>query len=277
MDWNKSNAILIAAFVILNIILFTVFYNNSFSEEYNVMSDEQFVTSVEELLKQKNITINCDIPEDTYILPVLDTEYEIIKVNNELLNQYLGAGVEAVEDVFVYNNEKAETLEIIDGKKIRFTIRDKVQGKIEDEENIIKKINDFIEEKNIDADSYNENFKYVSDDGCVYIYTQKFNDYSIDNSYMYFFADAEGIYKFEMQQIASLTEIMGKVRTISAVEALTRLLTYDEIKDKEIINIEMTYYSAEDENWYKITRINSDPTWKVEFSDGSQKHLSSVD
>jgi len=277
MDWNKSNAILIVAFVILNIILFTSFYNNSFSEEYNVMSDDQFVTSVEELLKQKNITINCDIPEDTYILPVLDTEYEIIKVSNELLNQYLGTGVEAVEDVFVYNNEKAETLEVIDGKKIRFTIRDKVQGKTDDEEKIIKEINDFIEQKNIDANSYSENFKYVSDDGCVYIYTQKFNEYSIDNSYMYFFADAEGIYKFEMQKIASLKEIMGKVRTVSAVEALTRLLTYDEIKDKEITNIEMTYYSAEDENWHNITRINADPTWKVEFSDGSQKHLTSID
>jgi len=278
MDWNKSNSILIAAFVILNVILFTVFYNNSFSEQYNVMSDEQFVISVEELLKQKNITINCDIPEDTYILPVLDTEYEIIKVNSELLNQYLGAGIEAVDDVFVYNNEKSETLEIIDGKKIRFTIRDKVQGKIEDEENITNEINDFIEQKNIDADSYNENFKYVSDDGgCIYIYTQKFNEYSIDNSYMYFFVDAEGIYKFEMQRIASLTEIMGKVRTVSSIEALTRLLTYDAIKDKEITNIEMTYYSVEDENWHNITRINADPTWKVEFSDGSQKHLSGVD
>ncbi|MDW5300061.1 MAG: two-component system regulatory protein YycI [Sedimentibacter sp.] len=277
MDWNKSNTILIVAFVILNIFLLVSFYNNSFSEEYNVMSDEQFVMSVEELLKQKNITINCDIPKDTYILPVLDTNYEMIKVNNEIVNQYLGAGVEAVKDVFVYNNEKGEMLEIIDGKKLRFTIRDKVQGKIEDEENIIKEINNFIKDKNIDAYSYNESFKYISDDGCMYMYTQKFNDYSIDNSYMNFFADAKGIYKFEMQQITSMTEIMGKVRAVPAIEALTRLLTYDEIKDKEITNIEITYYSREDENWYKITRINSDPTWKVEFSDGTQKHLSSLD
>jgi len=277
MDWNKSNTILIVAFVILNIFLFVSFYNNSFSEEYNVMSDEQFVISVEKLLKKKNITINCNIPEDTYILPVLDTEYEIIKASNELLNQYLGEGVEAVEDVFVYNNENGEMLEIIDGKKLRFTMRDKVLGKIENQENITKEINDFIEEKNIDSGGYTENFKHVSDDGCIYIYTQKFNDYSMDNSYMYFFADAEGIYKFEMQQISSVMEIMGKVRTISAMEALTRLITYDDIKDKEITNIEMAYYSAENENWHNITRINSDPTWKIKFSDGSQKHLSSVD
>ena len=88
MDWNKSNTILIVAFIILNIFLFISFYNNTFSEEYDVMSDEQFVTSVEDLLKQKNIKINCSIPSDTYILPVLETEYDIVQVDNELLNKY---------------------------------------------------------------------------------------------------------------------------------------------------------------------------------------------
>lgn len=277
MDWNKSNTILIVAFIIINIFLLASFYNNTFSEEYNVMADEQFVTSVEELLKQKNITINCNIPSDTDVLPVLDTEYEIIQVNNDLLNNYLGAGVEAVEDVYVYNNENGETLEIIDGKKLRYTIREKTSGKSESEEIITKKINDFLKAKNIDAKGYTENYKYVSDDYCLYIYTQNYNGYSVDNSYMYFFADSQGIYKFEMQRIKTMTEIMGKVRTVPAIEALTRLLTYEEVKDKEITNIEMTYYSEEDENWQYMTRINSDPTWKVKFSDGSQKHLPSVD
>jgi len=241
------------------------------------MSDEQFVGSVEGLLKQKNITINCSIPEDTYVLPVLETEYEIIQVNNELLNKFLGAGVEAVEGVYSYNNDKFQTLEIIDGKKLRYTIREKVAGKANNEENITQEINDFIKEKNIDAAGYSQNYKYVSDDGCMYVYTQRYNEYSMDNSYMYFFADTEGIYKFEMQRITSVMEIMGKVHTVSAIEALPRLLTYDDIKNKEITDIEMTYYSAEDENWQNITRINSDPTWKIKFSDGSQKHLSSVD
>ena len=277
MDWNKSNTILIVAFIIINIFLFISFYNNTFSEEYDVMSDEQFVTSVEDLLKQKNIKINCSIPSDTYILPVLETEYDIIQVDNELLNKYLGPGIEAVEDVYMYNNKNGETLEIVDGKKLRYTIREKISGNIENEETVTEEINNLIKAKNIDAKGYSENYKFVSDDYCIYIYTQKYNELSVDNSYMYFFADSQGIYKLEMQRITSLTEIMAKVRTVSAIEALTRLLTYEDIKDKEITNIEMTYYSEEDENWQYITRINSDPTWKVKFSDGTQKHLPSVD
>ncbi|MFA9423935.1 MAG: two-component system regulatory protein YycI, partial [Sedimentibacter sp.] len=142
---------------------------------------------------------------------------------------------------------------------------------------ITKEITDFVDNKNIEFEGYSQNYKYVSEDYCFYMYTQSYDGYSVDNSYMYFFVDSQGIYKIEIQRIASLTEIMGKVRTISAIEALTRLLTYDEIKDKEITNIEMTYYTEEAENWQNITRINSDPTWKIKFSDGSQKHLASVD
>jgi hypothetical protein len=94
---------------------------------------------------------------------------------------------------------------------------------------------------------------------------------------MYFFVDNEGIYKFEMQRIISVDEIPEKIRTIYAIEALPRILTYQEIKNKEIIKIEMTYYSAEDENWHNIERINSDPTWKVIFSDGTQIHLPGIE
>jgi hypothetical protein len=94
---------------------------------------------------------------------------------------------------------------------------------------------------------------------------------------MYFFVDKEGIYKFEMQRIISVTEITEKVRTIHAIEALPRIMTYPEINNKEIEKIQITYYSVEDDNWQNIERINSDPTWKVIFSDGTQKHLPGID
>ncbi|WP_019227386.1 two-component system regulatory protein YycI [Sedimentibacter sp. B4] len=277
MDWNKSNTILIIAFVILNIILLASYFNNAHTEDYNVMNDEQFVESVEELLKQKNITVNCEISEQTYVMPILDTEYEMIDINNEIIQNYLGSGVEAVEDVYVYNNDNGETLEIINGKKLSYTIREKIQGKHPTEDEMSVLINDFVEEKNISMEGYTENRTYVAEDSCVYSFTQSYNDYSMENSYMNFYADENGIYKFEMQRINQVKEITEKVRTVTAVEALMRLLTYDDVSDKEIIKIEMTYYSMEDENWQYIARINSDPAWKVIFSDGTQKHLPNAD
>lgn len=275
MDWNKTNTILITAFIILNVFLFTS-SNYMTKAEYNPNNDIEFEEDVSNLLKQRNITINADIPDETFILPVLETEYDIIKVNSQLLEKYLHEKIEPVEDVYSYSNSNGETIEIIDGKKLRLTLRKKVNGKINENIDIKEEINNFLKEKNI-TDDYVENLEYISETDCHYVYTQRYNDYSMDNSYMYFFVDKEGIYKFEMQRIISVTEITEKVRTIYAIEALPRILTYPEIRNKEIAKVEITYYSVEDDNWQNIERINSDPTWKVIFSDGTQKHLPGID
>ena len=276
MDWNKTNTILITAFIILNVFLFAS-SNYMSKAEYDPKNDKEFALDVAKILDEKNIKINADIPDETYILPVLETEYDIIQVNFSLLEKFLNEKIEPVADVYKYSNSKGEILEIIDGKKLRLTLRNKVNDKINENPDIKEEINNFLKEKNIDADGYIENFKHISENDSIYIYTQIYNDYSMDNSYMYFFADNEGIYKFEMQRITSVTEITEKVRTIHAIEALPRILTYPEIKNKEIAKIEIAYYSVEDDNWQNIERINSDPTWKVIFTDGTQKHLPGID
>ena len=276
MDWNKTNTILITAFIILNVFLFAS-SNYMSKAEYDPKNDKEFALDVVKILDEKNIKINADIPDETYILPVLETEYDIIQVNFSLLEKFLNEKIEPVADVYKYSNSKGEILEIIDGKKLRLTLRNKVNDKINENPDIKEEINNFLKEKNIDTDGYIENFKHISENDSIYIYTQIYNDYSMDNSYMYFFADNEGIYKFEMQRIISVTEITEKVRTIHAIEALPRILTYPEIKNKEIAKIEIAYYSVEDDNWQNIERINSDPTWKVIFTDGTQKHLPGID
>lgn len=276
MDWNKSNTILIVAFIILNIFLFASSYNDIFSEEYDVTSDKEFIENIENILMEKNIAINCGLPTETYTLPTLDTEYEIILVNKELLNNFLGPGVEPIENVTRYSNEAGETLEITDGKKLHYIIRENVSGKIENEDAITEKINKLIEEKKIDADGYSENYRSIQSSGSMVVYTKNHNNFNVDNSYMYFYLDKEGIYKFEMQNILSVKETAEKTRTFSAAESLPILISYNEIENKEIIDIEMTYYSVEDGNWQYVYGINSYPVWKVIFSDGTQKHLTRI-
>ena len=274
MDWNKTNTILIAAFIILNIFLFTSSYNDIFSEEYDVTSDKEFIDNVENILKKKNITLSANLPEETYMLPTLNTEYEMIYVSKDILNQFLGPDVEPIEGVFSYKNVKKEVFEVTDGKKVHYTLREKNSGKIAKEDTITQDINKFIEDKKIDASGYSENYRHISNDSSLVVYTKNHNNFSMDNSYMNFYFDNEGIYKFEMQNIISVIETAGKIRTFSALEALPRLLSFDEIENKEVIEIKMTYYSVEDENWQLISGINSYPVWKVIFSDGTQKHLS---
>jgi regulatory protein YycI of two-component signal transduction system YycFG len=276
MDWNKTSSILITAFIILNIFLFISSYNDISSEEYDVTSDAEFIQNMENVLMERDIVIDCELPKETYLLPVLDTEYEIIQINQELLTRFLGSEVEPVEDVTVYSNGNGEVLEIIDGKKLQYTIRENIAGIIEDEDKLTEEIDRFIEEKRIDAQGYSETCRKISEYGSLVIYTKKYNAFSIDNAYMYFYMDNDGIYKFEMQNIVSIKEIAGKIRTFSAAEALPRLLSFEDVKNKKITEINMTYYSIEDENWQFVYRINSYPVWKVIFSDGTQKHLPTI-
>lgn len=275
MDWNKSNTILITAFILLNIFLLFATFSDTFTDDANAVVSEDFKKDVENLLNTKNIKIKCEIPDDIYILPALETEYDIIEINNVLLEKYLGKGVEPQEEVYIYNNDKNETLEIVDNKKIIYTLRDKISGETKNDESIDKEIDKFLESRNIDKKDFSESYRYLTNDGISITYTEKFNDHYIDNSYMSFYIDINGIYKFEMQRADSIVEIKGKTRLLPAMEALPRIITYDDLKDKEIVDIKMTYYSKEDGNWKYIANTNSDPTWKVIFSDGTEKHLPS--
>ncbi|HCS11273.1 MAG TPA: hypothetical protein DIV40_07455, partial [Clostridiales bacterium] len=98
MDWNKTNTILITAFIILNVFLF-VSTKNMTNAEYAPMNDKEFAQEVSYLLDGQNIKINVEIPDETYILPVLETEYEIIQIDSKLLENFLSERIEPVEDV----------------------------------------------------------------------------------------------------------------------------------------------------------------------------------
>ncbi|MGD9566723.1 MAG: hypothetical protein AB7V48_00105 [Sedimentibacter sp.] len=276
MDWNKASTILIVAFIVLNIFLFSSSFNDIFSEEYDVYSDQDFIDNIGNLLKKKNLSIKSELPKETYILPTLDTEYEIIQISNELLERFLGSGVEPIEDVYTYSNGKGEVLEFTEGKKLHYIVRERISGETLSNESLTEHINKFIEDKKINSTGYSENYRHISNKDIFVVYTKKYNNYSMDNSYMKFYFDKDGIYKFEMQNIAAVKETADKIRTFSAAEALPRLLSYKDLENKEIIHMEMTFYSEEDENWQYISRINSDPVWKVIFNDGTQKHLSSI-
>lgn len=278
MDWNKSNTILIAAFIILNIFLLVESFGSIFTNsEISSNVDREYQENVENLLKNKNIEVKCEIPKGTSVMPILYTEYGIIEINDMLVQNYLGEGIKAQEGIFIYSNDDGETLEIRDSKKIVYTVREKAAEEYKGQELIDSQINNFISKKKINNSEYSESFRHVSGEGGFVSYTKKYGDYSIDNSYMNFYLDNGGIYKFEMQSIDLTTEIKDKIRIISALEALPRLMAYDDIRNKDIVEIKLSYYSMEDENWQYITEINADPTWKVIFSDGTQRHLPSYD
>lgn len=276
MDWNKSNTILIVAFIIVNIFLAVVTFTNIFTNTNTEVEDKAYIEDVKKILKTKNIEIDCNIPTGTYFMPFLEAEYEIIEPNNNVVQKFLGEGVEAKEGVYQYTNDANEILMIVDNKKIYYTKRDPVLGKIEDEGVVEEFINKFVEEKQIDKEGFEETYRYFSQNENYIIYDQVYEENSIDNSYMVFHIDEEGVYKYETQRIKKITE-KSTIRSITAIDALLRLMTHDDVSNKKVIDMKISYYSKEGQNWADITKNSLDLTWKVFFDDGSYEHLTSDD
>lgn len=152
---------------------------------YGPADDKEFVQEVANLLMGQNIRINTQIPDETYVLPVLETEYEIINIDSNLLENFLNERIQPVDDVYKYTNSKGESLEIKDGKKLVLTLRSKVNDKLV-KEDIKEEIDEFLKQKNIDDDGYVESYVHIWEDEALYMYTLSYNDYPLDNSYMYF-------------------------------------------------------------------------------------------
>lgn len=276
MDWNKTNTVLIVAFIIVNLFLFSVVINNNFTDERLNIIDDDFTLDVKNTLLEKNITVSCDIPDTIYVEPFLEVEYQIFYPSKELIQKFL-TGYEGPIDIdkTVYYMDD-ESLEIKDGKKIIYNKR-KPTGRNATDKVIEKAIKDIENLGGIDLSKYEKDVLSYDNNSSKITFYQTHNNIGIANGYISLYLDDEGIYKFEMQKIINITESKVKKSVISAPEAILRLMAYDDIKDKDLVNVDIWYYNTEGDNWKDVNKINSDLTWIAKFSDGSYVYLKGED
>ncbi len=271
MDWNKSNTILIVVFLIVNIFLFSfIYFSDSFNLEYDLKEKEEFLQSVKEILKQKNIIISCEIPSKIHKAPFLEVEYDVISPNRELVENFIGKYDGIInEDVLFYENEN-ESLEIVGMKKIIYEKTGDFNIKNEDSADDI--IDEFCKRKNIDISGFVKVNEIDSKDYKLIKFVEKYRTYNLENSYIHFYIKNGEIIKFEMQKIVSLSE-RANIKSISAAEALLRLMTINFADNKEIVDIQICYYTKENEDFQNINSISVDLVWKVIFSDKTCAYL----
>ena len=271
MDWNKVKTILIIALIILNICLFTYVYvfNGGNGSNENMLT----VSRVEEILSEKNISINCTVPNDSISLPSLDIKFKTMTPTKELINNFLENYVGVISDENTSYSQGQETLNIIGNKKLEY-----VNASINNangEASIIDIAKDYCQEKNIDISNYVLEV-FNNEDSVEVAFTKQFKNYKLDNSYVRFYFVDKNITKIQIQEIEEIAE-KAQVQAVSAVEALLRLMSYEDVSNKEITAIELCYFTAEDQDFLQITSTNTKPVWKVKFSDNSYKYLYSMD
>ncbi|KPU27216.1 hypothetical protein TR13x_06560 [Caloranaerobacter sp. TR13] len=273
MDWSKAINILIIAFLITNLILVYVLIDNKRDESAYLTVKEEFIKEVENLLSQKGIKIDADIPRTIPSLPLLTIEYEIQdpqKLAQKLLGDY---NKEVVDGEILYKNG-SETLKIIDNKKIVYKNDSSIKIYNQLNKNIAISIaENFIKSKGFDQNDYKLTDYSFNGNRHILRYTKTNKDMLLEKSYMIFEIDNTGIKRFERLWFNFVKTSERKITISSAPESLLRLLTMEDVYGKTIVDIRLCYYfdpikhGARD--WKKTLKGEAGPAWRIKLSDGT--------
>lgn len=277
MDWNKTNTILIIAFLVVNIFLLSFIYlgehkNNKFENyDYSIL-----LNRVEDILSSKNISIKCDVPSKYSIEPFLQVDYKLIYPDKKIVEYFLGEYNDKVSsdiDTYIKNGEM---LQIVGGKKIIYSKEQPYKTQINNAENVDNIIKEFCDKKNISLTQYVKSFAFVENNNIIIKYVQQYKGYYIENSYLKFYISGDEVYRFELQAVDSISE-RAKVEVIPADEALLRLMVYDDIRDCEITDLKLCYYTIENAEFESINSINVDLVWRAVIDGNKVVYLNSLD
>ena len=149
---------------------------------------------------------------------------------------------------------------------------DKINSSLLSSDEVQKIINDFCIDKNIDLTGFTKIYEYDDSNLKLVKFIEKHRGYSLENSYVEFVIMNGSVYNFTMQKVARINE-RANVKSISAAEALLRLMTFENISNKDVIDIQICYYTNEEEDFKNKNSVSTDLIWKVIFSDNTYVYL----
>ncbi|MBS4538505.1 hypothetical protein GOQ27_08515 [Clostridium sp. D2Q-11] len=281
MDWSKAKKILIIAFLIMNIILLSTFL-------YRSKGMKQYITTeadVIEKLKEINVEIHTEIPNDIPDEGLLEVEFEDYRTDSEkieMARKFLNIGdiidtnsVETKEDEIIFNNGN-EVLKIIKEKELVYINKDRTKvGNSEYDPYAV--VNNFVRDKGFSTEDYVLSEMRKNDDSYYLVYSKKYKDTIIEKSYMKFTIYSSRVVNFERLWIEPIKEKKNNIDLRPATDSLLKLLSQKEIYGKNIEDIILCYYfDPTDTKVYDFREPRSGdaiPAWKIEFTDGTIKYL----
>lgn len=275
MDWSKAKTILIIAFIVTNLLLAHVLFDNENIDEPTIK--EGFIENAVGLLQSKNIKVNCKIPNTQPSLSMMNVEYEK-KGIDEINNNFFGGktiGVEQEEGKVEFQINK-EKVTLLDGKTLIYENSDDKEKYAKlDKEKAISIAEDFLKEKGFSMDDMKLSF-IKNDNGIYYLeYTKIYEGLYVEKTYTKFEIGKCGIKRFERFWLNTKEIGENQIYISTAPKAILGLLTMEEAYGKTIEDISLCYYfdpsRHEDINDPKKTREGKAiPAWRIQFDDGSK-------
>lgn len=281
MDWSKAKNILIIAFVVTNLLLFYVLWQNQTYNGSYINLEKGFVEDVKALLLDKDIKIDSPIPKEVPSMTLLDIEYETYDTKHkreELVNKFF--------DDYQYIQEDGKDFFIKDNESIHINNNKEIVYENKNDEERFSNI-DLDTSKSIAMEFLENNSIYDEDlvlsevkelkQGYMLEYTKVFQDILVEKSYMKFTIDNRGVREFRRIWMYIVDYNDKEIMVRSAPDALLRLVSNEQVYGKTISDISICYYFNPKEHEMvdikDTKRANAVPAWRVEFSDGTKVFL----
>ena len=280
MDWKKIKKILIIALLVANAILFCYSNYNNFRLR-NESTRIDFVREVSDLLAEKNISLDTNIPRRSKKLPSVLVSFETSSEEDINDRYFRGKGKVARPSTDLAEISLGdEYVNLLNGRRVFYENRNKENkyklDSLEEAQNIAQK---FLLDKKYDTRDIYLSYYQVDGDKYILNYTKIFDSLPVESSYTNFVIDARGVMSMDRLWLDVLNKSEQKIHLAPAGRTLLSLLNKTEYYNKTIEKISPCFYfNPEDQGYIEdITRAvngRAIPAWKVKFTDGEYTVLS---
>lgn len=273
MDWSKAKTILIVALLITNGLLGSVLFLDR--NHADATTGDEFVLNSINLLKEKNIDINGEIPIDTEDLYGLTVEYEGQNVTDLNYRFFRGEGKVELdsEGLFTLSNGD-ETLSIINDKLIMYE-----SNPVEEKYNIVSNemaeaiAKDFLIEKGFSTTDLELSFIKENNGEYNLEFTKVFDGSYVESTFTNIQLDNRGVLKLERNWLNMKDIGATKIQISSAPKSILALLSMKEVYGKTIKDISLCYYfdpqkHSDTLNPQEAKQGTTTPAWRIQFEDG---------
>ncbi len=239
MDWTRAKSILIIALLITNLVIGgSIVYQNIVEAE----AKKTFLNNTLDILEQKNIHIECEIPDDRVKMPVLSVEYDD-------LDQTILRG--------------------------QLSLMEALPESSRSEKDIVALANKALEKSGIMTDNVEYDRIEESDGKTTVYYVNKIDGVLIEDSYIQCVVEDGKAVDIKRLWLEPVELGKNKKEVIPIAEALIRLMhdnqEFDEIRVEEI---ELVFWL--DTSSLDLGSAISDtafPAWKITYNNGRIKHI----
>ena len=277
MNWSKAKTILIIALLITNAILAIVLFSQDNQEVSTIK--ESFITDVVNILKEKDISIAVDIPNEIPSLNTLTVKYEMLESFDINKRFFDGQGLinKFDEDKIIISREN-ESITIENNKKMIYKNKRESKGYENlDKDTAEQIVMKFLKDRSYDTSGMILWRNEIDEDLNTYniefsmLYKEKY----LENTYTKAVIDREGVLELKRLWLDPISEGETPIYINTAPKALLDLIGNEDLYGKTINNISLCYYFDPKKDDYiedpeETKEGKSIPAWRVTFEDGSK-------